>query len=67
MPDWFLLTGIIIATSAAIVASQALISGTFTLINEGMRLDFLPKGRIEYPTDLEAVVVYSHSLTGCYV
>jgi KUP system potassium uptake protein len=52
MPDWFLITGIVIATSAAIVASQALISGTFTLINEGMRLDFLPKGRIEYPTDL---------------
>lgn len=52
MPEWFLLPGIIIATSAAIVASQALISGTFTLINEGMRLDFLPKGRIEYPTDL---------------
>ena len=52
MPDWFLLTGIMIATLAAIVASQALISGTFTLINEGMRLDFLPKGRIEYPTDL---------------
>ena len=52
MPDWFLFTGIIIATSAAIVASQALISGTFTLINEGMRLELLPKGRIEYPTDL---------------
>ena len=52
MPEWFLLTGIMVATLAAIVASQALISGTFTLINEGMRLDFLPKGRIEYPTDL---------------
>ena len=52
MPPWFLLTGIIIATCAAVVASQALISGTFTLINEGMRLNFLPKGRIEYPTDL---------------
>lgn len=52
MPDWFLLTGIIIATAAAIVASQSFISGIFTLINEGMRLDFLPKGRIEYPTDL---------------
>lgn len=51
MPDWFLLPGIIIATAATIVASQALISGTFTLINEGMRLDFLPKGKIEYPTD----------------
>ncbi|MBL7925130.1 MAG: KUP/HAK/KT family potassium transporter [Bacteroidia bacterium] len=52
MPEWFLITGIIIATSAAIVASQAFITGTFTLINEGMRMDFLPKGRIEYPTDL---------------
>lgn len=53
MPEWFVLTGIIIATSAAIVASQSFISGIFTLINEGMRLDFLPKGRIEYPTDLK--------------
>ena len=52
MPEWFLFTGIIIATSAAIVASQALISGTFTLINEGMRLELLPKGRIQYPTNL---------------
>ncbi len=52
MPDWFLVPGIIIATAAAVVASQALISGTFTLINEGMRMEFLPKGRIEYPTDL---------------
>ncbi len=52
MPEWFLLTGIIIATSAAIVASQAMITGSFTLINEGMRLNFLPKGRVEYPTDI---------------
>lgn len=52
MPEWFLLTGILIATAAAIVASQALISGAFTLINEGIRLDFLPKGRVEYPTDI---------------
>lgn len=52
MPEWFLLSGIIIATAAAIIASQAMITGTFTLINEGMRLNFLPKGRVEYPTDL---------------
>lgn len=52
MPDWFVVTGIIIATTAAVVASQALISGTFTLINEGMRMEFLPKGRIEYPTNI---------------
>jgi KUP system potassium uptake protein len=52
MPPWFLLPGIIIATAAAIIASQAMISGSFTLINEGMRLNLLPKGRVEYPTDL---------------
>jgi KUP system potassium uptake protein len=52
MPSWFLLPGIIIATAAAIVASQALISGSFTLINEAIRLNFGPKLKIIYPTDL---------------
>jgi KUP system potassium uptake protein len=52
MPDWFLIPGIVIATAAAVVASQALISGSFTLINEAIRLNFWPKVRIVYPTDL---------------
>ena len=42
MPQWFLFSGIIIATGAAIVASQALISASFTLINEAVRLNFGP-------------------------
>ncbi|MBK9282875.1 MAG: KUP/HAK/KT family potassium transporter [Sphingobacteriaceae bacterium] len=53
MPDWFLPAGVIIATIAAVVASQALISGSFTLINEAMRLNFWPKVKIKYPTDLK--------------
>ena len=53
MPDWFLPVGIIIATCATIVASQALISGSFTLINEAMRLNFWPKVKIKYPTELK--------------
>ena len=56
MPEWFLIFGIIIATLAAIVASQALISGSFTLINEAMRLNFGPKLKIVYPTDLRGQV-----------
>lgn len=52
MPSWFLLTGILIATAAAIVASQALISASFTLINEAVRLNFGPKLRIVYPTEM---------------
>lgn len=53
MPQWFVPTGIIIATLAAVVASQALISGSFTLINEAMRLNFWPKVKVKYPTDLK--------------
>ena len=46
----FLPIGIIISTAAAIVASQALISGSFTLINEAMRLNLWPKVKVKYPT-----------------
>ena len=51
MPEWFLYFGIAIATAAAIIASQALISGSFTLISEAMRLNLWPKLRINYPTE----------------
>ncbi len=53
MPNWFQPFGIVIATLAAVIASQALISGSFTLINEAMRLNFWPKVRIKYPTELK--------------
>lgn len=51
MPDSFLIIGIIVATAAAIIASQALISGSFTLISEAMRLNLWPKFKIVYPTE----------------
>jgi len=50
MPSWFLVPGIIIATAAAIIASQALISGSFTIISEAISLNFFPKVRIQYPS-----------------
>jgi KUP system potassium uptake protein len=53
MADWFQPAGIVIATIAAVIASQALISGSFTLINEAMRLNFWPKVKIKYPTELK--------------
>ena len=53
MPNWFQPIGIVIATLAAVIASQALISGSFTLINEAIRLNFWPKFRIKYPTDVK--------------
>ncbi|MEN9697075.1 MAG: hypothetical protein RLZ56_496 [Bacteroidota bacterium] len=51
MPHWFLLAGICVATVAAIIASQALISGSFTLISEAISLNFWPRVTIKFPTD----------------
>ena len=51
METWFQPIGVVIATLAAVIASQALISGSFTLINEAMRLNFWPKAKIKYPTE----------------
>ena len=51
MPDWFLIFGISIATAAAVIASQALISGSFTLIAEAVRLNIWPKVKIDYPSE----------------
>lgn len=51
MPQWFLYFGIAIATVATIIASQALISGSFTLVSEAIRLNLWPKLRINYPTE----------------
>ena len=51
MPQWFLIFGIGIATVAAVIASQALISGSYTLISEAVRLNLWPKVKINYPSE----------------
>lgn len=56
MPQWFIPFGIAIATSAAVIASQALISGSFTLISEAMRLNFWPKVSVKFPTELRGQI-----------
>jgi KUP system potassium uptake protein len=56
MPQWFIVPGVIIATSAAIIASQAMVSGSFTLINEAIRLNLWPKLKINYPTEAKGQI-----------
>ena len=51
IPTWFLLPSIIISTCATIIASQALISGSFTLISEAMNLNFWPRVTVRQPSD----------------
>ena len=56
MPHWFLLPGIIIATAATIIASQALISGSYTLISEAMNLNFWPRVTVRQPSDIKGQI-----------
>ncbi len=56
MPEWFILPGVLIATAASVIASQALISGSYTIISEAVSLNIWPKIRISYPTDIKGQV-----------
>ncbi|MFN8330514.1 MAG: KUP/HAK/KT family potassium transporter [Saprospiraceae bacterium] len=69
MPSWFLTTGIIIATVASFIASRALISGVFTLVNEAMKLHLWPRMKVEFPSTFKGRDLYTgnelDSLAGC--
>ncbi len=56
MPGWFLIPGVILATIAAIIASQAIISGSFTLTSEAISLNFWPNGTVLHPTYVKGQV-----------
>ena len=56
MPSWFLFTGIMISTAAAVIASQALITGSYTLVSEAVSLNFWPKIKVLHPTTIKGQV-----------
>lgn len=53
MPSWFSLIGVLMATAASIIASQALISGSYTIISEAISLNLWPNVKIKYPTNIK--------------
>lgn len=53
MPRWFVLAGIIMSAGASIIASQALISGSFTIFSEAVNLNFWPRLKIKYPSTVK--------------
>ena len=56
MPSWFLFTGILISTAAAVIASQALITGSYTLVSEAVSLNFWPRIKVLHPTHIKGQV-----------
>ncbi len=69
MPGWFTIFGVIVSTGAAIIASQALLSGSFTIFSEAMNLVLWPKLKIKYPSQVKGQlyvpVVNWSLLAGC--
>lgn len=56
VPEELLAFGVVIATMAAVIASQALISGTFTLVNEAMKLKLWPSTLVRYPSQIKGQI-----------
>lgn len=53
MPSWFIIIGVLMATTAAIIASQALISGSYSVISEAISMNLWPPIKIEYPSSIK--------------
>ncbi|MFJ5366394.1 low affinity potassium transporter Kup [Pectobacterium punjabense] len=57
-PDWALIPLMVLATLATIIASQAVISGVFSLTRQAVRLGYLPPMRIVHTSDMESGQIY---------
>ncbi len=64
MPQWMTLAGVAMSTGAAIIASQALLSGSFTIFSEAVNLGFWPRLKIDYPST-EKGQLYVSSVNWC--
>ena len=53
LPEWAVLPGVILATAAAIIASQSVITGAFTMFSEAMSVTFWPNQQIDYPSGIK--------------
>lgn len=56
VPSGIYIFAVIMATLATVIASQALISGCFTLVNEGIRLNIWPRHRVDFPSDIKGQI-----------
>ncbi len=53
MPEWMIIPGVMLATAAAIIASQSVITGAFTMFSEAMSINLWPNQEIEYPSGVK--------------
>jgi KUP system potassium uptake protein len=61
-PDWALLPVVVVATLAAVIASQALISGAFSLTMQAVQLGYMPRMHIEHTSERQRGQIYIPSI-----
>lgn len=57
-PDWFLLPLVALATAATVIASQATISGAYSMTLQAMRMGYLPRLFIQHTSDSQRGQIY---------
>ena len=57
-PGWLQLPLVVLATAATVIASQAVISGAFSITNQAIKLGYLPRMQVEYTSSTEAGQIY---------
>jgi KUP system potassium uptake protein len=63
-PDWALYPAVALATAATVIASQAVISGAFTITQQAMLLGFLPRMEVKHTSTTEAGQIYIPQANG---
>lgn len=58
VPDWALYPMIGLATAAAVIASQAVITGVFSMVNQAIQLRYLPRLTVNHTSDVEQGQIY---------
>lgn len=58
IPDWALYPMIGLATAAAVIASQAVITGVFSMVNQAIQLRYLPRLTVRHTSDVERGQIY---------
>jgi KUP system potassium uptake protein len=63
-PDWARIPTVVLATFATVIASQAVISGAFSVTRQAMQLGFLPRLTIHHTSEREIGQVYAPAVNG---
>ncbi|MBN9071339.1 MAG: potassium transporter Kup [Rhizobiales bacterium] len=58
MPDWALLPVVILATAATVIASQAVISGAYSLTRQAVQLSLLPRFEVQHTSETQSGQIY---------